>query len=68
MSVYREGNPFTYLNSCNVPMQFTLNWHGNGPGSQITYRVSQNSLRELVFRDLEGDFVGEEPAQMGSAL
>jgi len=53
-------------NTCPQAMQFTIQWSGNGPAQNVTYRTNgRSSVRHVARADLNGILISEAPAAMG---
>jgi hypothetical protein len=53
-------------NSCPQAMQFTIQWSGNRPQENLTYRVNgRPTVRHVKRSDLNGVLISEAPAAMG---
>jgi hypothetical protein len=47
------------VNSCDQNKSFTIRWSGNGPVTEVTYRINENGKRAILDRDTQGVIVSE---------
>jgi hypothetical protein len=53
-------------NTCPQAMQFTIQWSGNRPPQNVTYRTNGRPfVRQVARADVNGVLISEEPAAMG---
>jgi hypothetical protein len=53
-------------NTCPQAMQFTIQWSGNGPAQNVTYRVNgRPSVRHVARADVNAVLISEAPAAVG---